>query len=629
MTIQDKVKTRIHQLLNQHGYAGIKSDQVVIQFTKPDFEGDYTLVTFGLSKIQKAKPEVIGQSIGELLLSEAPDMFSAYNVIKGFLNLSLQNDVLTSWLKTLNEPSLTNPKNKTVRMIEYSSPNTNKPLHFGHMRNIFLGDAMSRIMNSDGDEIIRANLINDRGIHICKSMLAWDRWGDGATPSSTGIKGDHFVGDFYVLFEKKLNEQLDEMLPKILQGEYTLEIPENQALLSTEIENYQNANTPEEKENHLAKIKSIAKKDLPLIRDAREILRKWEAGDEDTRSLWSRMNGWVYEGFRKTYDRMGIHFDKMYYESETYELGKEMVLHSEEEGQLYKKEDGSIWVDLEDEGLDQKILLRKDGTAVYITQDIGTAKLKFEDYPLDQSIYVIGDEQNYHMKVLQLTLKKMGEEYADKIFHLSYGMVELPDGKMKSREGNVVDADQMLDEMKAMAKERSQAAEKSLVGNTEDLDALYEMIGIGAIKFFLLRVSPKKKMLFDPEESIDLQGFTATAIQYAHARICSILRKAEKSPNEHTLSGEQIESPLERNQILKLSEYMNIIESTAQDMDPSLLCNYIYDLSRGFNAFYDKCSILNADSDSSKNLRLVIAVKTAMTIKTGMKNLGIDVPEKM
>ncbi len=630
MTLQDSIKDTIYQTLTANGYEGISADQVVVQATKPDFEGDFTLVTFGLSKIRKSSPPEVAQEVGELLLDQKSSLFSAFNVIKGFLNLSLNNAVLTDWLHHMRTENLSLPQTNMLRMIEYSSPNTNKPLHFGHMRNIFLGDAMARIFITNGDSIVKANLINDRGIHICKSMLAWKRWGQDASPESTSTKGDHFVGEYYVLFEKELQVQLNEMLPTILEGKYGMTRADEQIKLEKLLTKYREAQTQKEKDEMLKAIKAQVKNDLPYMREAREMLQLWENGDEETYALWERMNNWVYTGFEATYERMGIEFDKMYYESQTYTLGKEMVLEAYKENKLEALEDGSIWVDLESEGLDKKILLRSDGTAVYMTQDIGTARLKFEDYPLDLSIYVIGDEQNYHMKVLKLSLAKMGEPYADKIFHLSYGMVELPDGKMKSREGNVVDADQMLDEMYEMAKSRTEEAGKSLIENDDAASTLYEMIGLGAIKFFLLRVNPKKKMLFDPEESIDLQGFTATAIQYTHARIKSILRKSEEDKNcEASYEGVTINSELERHQILKLSEYLAVIGLAAQEYDPGVLCNYLYDLAKSFNSFYDKCSILKADSPESQALRIDIARWTAETLSHGMKNLGIEVPEKM
>ncbi len=630
MTIHEITREQIYNTLKEKGYSDLKLEQVVLQNTKPEFEGDYTLVTFGLAKLRKNSPEKIAEEIGSLLLAQKPALFTSYNVIKGFLNLTLQNAALVDWLQALREASFTMPQTDFIRMVEYSSPNTNKPLHFGHMRNIFLGDAMSRIFITNGEKVVKANLINDRGIHICKSMLAWQKWGNGATPESAHVKGDHFVGDFYVLFEKELNMQLEETLARVLAGDYKLSLDQDQEKLEKLLTAYNNATEEVEKNEILYKIKGLVKNDLPLMREAREMLQLWEQEDTATRKLWKQMNDWVYAGFDQTYERMGISFDKMYYESLTYTLGKEMVLEANKEEKLEQLEDGSIWVDLEDQGMDKKILLRSDGTAVYITQDIGTARLKFEDFPLDQSIYVIGDEQNYHMKVLKLTLQKLNESYAPKIYHLSYGMVELPDGKMKSREGNVIDADQMLDEMHQMAKQRTEESGKSLIEDQEQSEKLYEMIGLGAIKFFLLRVDPKKKMLFDPEESIDLQGYTATAIQYTHARIKSILRKAEQENlATGSFTAEDLSAALERQQILKMADYLSIISTVAQDYDPGVLCSYLYELAKSFNSFYDQCSILGAETPNSKSLRLSIARWTAYTLAEGMANLGIEVPDKM
>lgn len=630
MTLHDIIKENIHDILVQEGYSELQKNQVVVQNTKADFDGDFTLVTFGLSRVLKSTPDVAAEKIGALLLEKNPEFYQKYNVIKGFLNLSIQNQVLIDWLGNQQKAGLTLARNNGMIMVEYSSPNTNKPLHFGHMRNIFLGDAMSRIIAANGYDVIKANLINDRGIHICKSMLAWQNWGDGATPESTGTKGDHFVGEYYVLFETKLNEQLEDVYPQALEGTYHFALESMQTDFDTIKNKLQNSTDTDEKVKLEKELKSLLKKDLPLIRDAREMLRKWEAGDNATVALWSQMNAWVYQGFDVTYERMGIHFDKVYHESETYKLGKDMVLNALKEDQLLQKEDGSIWVDLTGEGLDEKILLRSDGTTVYMTQDLGTAQLKFDDYPLQESIYVIGDEQNYHMQVLKLTYAKMNASNADKIYHLSYGMVELPDGKMKSREGNVVDADEMLDEMKRIAKERTLEAGKTVEISDDEADVLYENIGKGALKFFLLRVNPKKKMLFNPQESIDLQGYTATAIQYTYARICSIFRKMAINLESMELKDDSVlTEDLERQQIFKISEYLNHLEQAQSEYDPSLICNYLYDLSKGFNSFYDKCSITKAESKEQQNMRLGIAKWTAITIKEGMALLGIEVPERM
>jgi len=576
----------------------IPASTIQINQTKPEFEGDYTVVLFPFLKLLRQKPDALGNTLGQYLL-EKTGIFDSFQIVSGFLNLTLKDQCWVSFLLNQVHNAHYGEKMKLDRrvMVEYSSPNTNKPLHFGHMRNIFLGHAVSEILKAAGNQVIKANLINDRGIHICKSMIAWMRYANGATPETAGIKGDHLVGDYYVRFNDAYKSEINELVAGGMEAEK-------------------------------------AEKEAPIMKEAQELLRKWEAGDPEVRALWEKMNGWVYEGFHVSYDKLGVTFDKMYYESDTYLLGKTIVEQGLNKGVLYKKEDGSVWVDLTDEGLDHKLLLRADGTSVYITQDLGTAKLKFNDFKLDQSIYVIGDEQNYHMQVLKLILKKLGEPCADGIFHLSYGMVELPTGRMKSREGTVVDADDMMAEMISLAKEQTEAAGKTEGFSPEELDRLYEMIGMGALKFYLLRVDPKKKMIFNPQESIDLHGFTATFIQYAHARICSILRKegCPLQPDNTRFQSMSFTQPLakgEKQLSLMLEQYPAIMEAAAAEYNPGALCNYSFQLAQQFNSFYDEHSISRAENEEKKQLRLMLIIMTASILRHSMHLLGIRLPEKM
>lgn len=599
MVLAEQIKQVAEQALRTL-YPGteIPAGQVTVNQTKPEFSGDYTVVLFPFVKLLRMKPDELGNNLGKYLVENA-SIFSAYQVVSGFLNLTVTDAYWSKFLTgNFNNPSFANGshKNKKV-MVEYSSPNTNKPLHFGHLRNNFLGASMAEVLKINGYDVIKANLINDRGIHICKSMIAWQRYANGATPGSTGIKGDHLVGDYYVRFNDALKEEVAALMEKGLSEE-------------------------------------AAEKKAPIMQEAQEMLRKWEEGDKDVRELWATMNGWVYKGFDETYNRLGITFDKMYYESNTYLLGKSLVEEGLTKGVLYKKEDNSVWIDLTSDGLDHKLLLRGDGTSVYITQDLGTAQLKYNDYKLDQSIYVIADEQNYHMQVLKLILKKLGEPCADGIYHLSYGMVELPHGRMKSREGTVVDADDMIDEMIRLAQQQTEEAGKTEGFTTEELSNLYRMIGLGALKFYLLRVDPKKKMIFDPKESIDLHGFTATFIQYAHARICSILRKEgiPKMP-EHELfpsfSLTQDITPAEKKLFVSLEQYPSILADAANEYNPSLLCNYSFQLAQQFNSFYDEHSIAKAENEEKKQLRLMLIIMTAQVLRHAMQLLGISLPEKM
>ena len=571
---------------------------ITVNQTKPEFKGDYTLVLFPFVKLLRQKPDELGKIIGSYLL-EKNELFSAFDIVSGFLNLTIKDNYWVNFLLNhFNDVHFgEKPKQDERVMVEYSSPNTNKPLHFGHMRNIFLGYATAEILKANGKQVVKANLINDRGIHICKSMIAWQRYANGATPQSVNEKGDHLVGDYYVKFNDAYKAEVEKLLSEGMD-------------------------------------KETAEKEAPIMKDTQEMLRKWEASDGEVRKLWAMMNGWVYEGFDKTYGRMGVDFDKVYHESETYLLGKDIVKEGLRKGVLYQKEDGSVWIDLTQEGLDQKLLLRGDGTSVYMTQDLGTAKLKFNDYKLDQSIYVIADEQNYHMQVLKLILKKLGEPCADGIYHLSYGMVELPSGRMKSREGTVVDADDMIDEMVGLAQTQTEEAGKTEGFSADELSKLYDTIGLGALKFYLLRVDPKKKMIFDPKESIDLHGFTATFIQYAHARICSILRKEgcplqPDSTKFQSFSLTQEIFPAEKKLAHALEQYPDVLEDAGKEYNPSLLCNYSFQLAQLFNSFYDEHSISKAENEEKKHLRLMLIVMTAQVLRHAMHLLGIRLPEKM
>ena len=567
-------------------------DDVLVNQTKPEFEGDYTIVLFALVKQLRKSPEQLGQELGDYLTAEETGLFTRYNVIKGFLNLTVSDNAFTKYLNDqFNNSNLgiTAPSGVKV-MVEYSSPNTNKPLHLGHLRNNFLGWSVAEILKATGNEVMKACIVNDRGIHICKSMIAWELFGNGETPESTGKKGDHFVGDYYVKFSNVHKEEMNALMEKGLS-------------------------------------KDEAEKQAPIMQRTQQMLIDWEAGKPEVMDLWKKMNAWVYEGFDETYQRIGTDFDKTYYESETYLLGRQFVEQGLQSGVFFKKEDGSIWIDLTNEGLDEKLVLRKDGTSVYITQDLGLAEEKYKAFPYNQSIYVIADEQNYHMKVLKLILKKLGKPYAEGIHHLSYGMVELPTGRMKSREGTVVDADDLVAEMVSVAARKTEESGKVEGFTPEELKELYDIIALGALKFYLLRVDPKKKMVFNPEESIDMQGFTGPFIQYTHARIKSILRKA--GDFQSLSSSTTALLPLEKELLLLLEQFATIVNQAAQEHNPSVLAIYAFSVAKTFNTFYAEHSVMNAESDEKKSLRLQICQLTAITIKNTMQLLGIRVPERM
>lgn len=571
----------------------ISIEQVLVNATKPEFEGDYTVVLFAFVKQLKKSPDALGQELGTALVTGHPELFSGFNVIKGFLNLSISNAYWLGFLQSVQGKEgfgLQATRNQTV-MVEYSSPNTNKPLHLGHLRNNFLGWSIAEILKANGYHVAKTCIVNDRGIHICKSMIAWQRYGNGATPVSTGMKGDHFVGDYYVKFNDAYKAEIAELVDGGMDT-------------------------------------AVAEKEAPIMKATQAMLLDWEAGKPEVMELWRNMNGWVYEGFDTTYKRIGSDFDKTYYESNTYLLGKDLVASGLEKKVFYQKEDSSVWIDLTADGLDEKLVQRKDGTSVYITQDIGLAVHKNQEFHADQSIYVVGDEQNYHFRVLKLICQKLGIPAADGIFHLSYGMVELPTGKMKSREGTVVDADDLVDAMISIAQQKTEELGKVKDFTTEELVELYDTIGLGALKFFLLRVDPKKKMIFNPEESIDFHGFTGPFIQYTHARIKSILRKQENAAWQTTsLGGELL--PLEMSLAKQLEIFPSVLEEAATEHDPSKIAIYVFELAKTFNTFYNQLSIGNAASEEKKILRLQLAALTAQILKTGMSLLGIQVPERM
>lgn len=567
---------------------------IQVNATKTEFEGDYTVVLFGFIKRLKKSPEALGNELGAYLVQQHNSLFSAYNVIKGFLNLMVDDAYWSGFLKdNFDNPAFGKQKaNNQKVMVEYSSPNTNKPLHLGHLRNNFLGWSTAAILKANGYDITKTCIVNDRGIHICKSMIAWQLFANGATPESTGIKGDHFVGDYYVKFNDEYKRQVSVLMA---------------------------SGMPE----------AIAEKEADIMKAAQQMLLDWEAGKPEIVELWKNMNSWVYEGFDITYKKIGSDFDRTYYESETYLLGKDLVEQGLQKGVFYKKDDGSVWIDLTADGLDEKLVMRKDGTSVYITQDIGLAVNKYEEYKYDQSIYVVGDEQIYHFKVLKLICQKLGLPSADGIYHLSYGMVELPSGKMKSREGTVVDADDIIDEMVAIAKQKTEELGKVKDFTEDELKELYNTLGLGALKFFLLRVDPKKRMVFNPEESIDFHGFTGPFVQYTHARIKSILRRMNDDSWQLTERKDTSLLPLEKTLITHHEQFAGIIEEAAVEHDPSKLAIYIFNLAKTFNSFYTEHSIMSAETEEKKILRLQLAHLTAQTIKTGMELLGIKVPERM
>lgn len=597
MKIEDKLVTSVISGLKALYGQDVPASQVQLQKTKKEFEGHLTLVVFPFLKMSKKGPEQTAQEIGEYLKANEPAV-AAFNVIKGFLNLTVAS---ATWIELLNEIHanaqygiVSADENAPLVMIEYSSPNTNKPLHLGHVRNNLLGNALANIVMANGNKVVKTNIVNDRGIHICKSMLAWQKYGKGETPESSGKKGDHLVGDYYVAFDKHYKAEVAELMEKGMS-------------------------------------KEEAEAASPLMNEAREMLVKWEAGDPEVRALWQMMNNWVYAGFDETYRKMGVGFDKIYYESNTYLEGKEKVMEGLEKGFFFKKEDGSVWADLTAEGLDHKLLLRGDGTSVYMTQDIGTAKLRFADYPIDKMIYVVGNEQNYHFQVLSILLDKLGFEWGKSLVHFSYGMVELPEGKMKSREGTVVDADDLMAEMIATAKETSQELGKLDGLTQEEADDIARIVGLGALKYFILKVDARKNMTFNPKESIDFNGNTGPFIQYTYARIRSVLRKAAEAGIviPEVLPANIELSEKEEGLIQMVADFAAVVRQAGEDYSPSGIANYVYDLVKEYNQFYHDFSILREENEDVKLFRIALSANIAKVVRLGMGLLGIEVPDRM
>ena len=606
MNIEQKLTATVIAALNTLYGQEVPEKMVQLQKTKKEFEGHLTLVVFPFLKMSKKGPEQTAQEIGEYLKQQAPELVSDYNAVKGFLNLTIASDC---WIELLNsihadaEYGITKAtEDSPLVMIEYSSPNTNKPLHLGHVRNNLLGWALANVMAANGNKVVKTNIVNDRGIHICKSMLAWLKYGNGETPESSGKKGDHLIGDYYVAFDKHYKAEVKELMAQ-----------------------YQAEGLGEEE------AKAKAEANSPLMLEAREMLRKWEANDPEVRGLWEKMNNWVYDGFDETYAQMGVGFDKIYYESQTYLEGKEKVMEGLDKGFFFRKEDGSVWADLTAEGLDHKLLLRGDGTSVYMTQDIGTAKLRFQDFPIDKMIYVVGNEQNYHFQVLSILLDKLGFEWGKGLVHFSYGMVELPEGKMKSREGTVVDADDLMASMIETAKETSAELGKLDGLTQEEAENIARIVGLGALKYFILKVDARKNMTFNPKESIDFNGNTGPFIQYTYARIQSVLRKAAEQGIEIPAvipAGLQL-STKEEGLIQMLADFKNTVKQAGTDYNPSVIANYIYELVKEYNQFYHDFSILREENEALKIFRLALSQNVGKIVKTGMGLLGIEVPERM
>jgi len=595
----------INQLLEQKLSAAIEAlygqqpvgQPLQLQPTRKEFTGDFTVIVFPLTRLSRKKPEDTGEEIGQWLVANTPEI-KAYNVIKGFLNLTLDS---ACWLNKLNE-ALKQPRfglksagpDAPLVMVEFSSPNTNKPLHLGHVRNNLLGSSLCRLLEANGNKVFKTNIVNDRGIHICKSMLAWQKWGKGETPASSGKKGDHLVGDYYVAFDKHYKQEIAALMEQGMT-------------------------------------KEAAEAASPLMAEARCMLLRWEAADPEVRQLWATMNEWVYKGFDETYRKLGVAFDKIYYESQTYLPGKDKVLEGLDKGLFIRKEDGSVWADLTAEGLDQKVLLRADGTSVYMTQDIGTAALRFAEYPIDKMVYVVGNEQNYHFQVLSILLDKLGFSWGKDLVHFSYGMVELPEGKMKSREGTVVDADDLVEEMVTTARDTSRELGKLDGLSNEEAEAIAVMVGLGALKYFILKVDPRKNMTFNPKESIDFNGNTGPFIQYTHARIRSVLRKAEASDIQLSAAAPLVDDLSEKELYLirLLNAFPDTVSEAAQAYSPAVVANYLYDLAKEYNQFYHDYSILKEENADKRTIRLLLSELTGRVLKNGMGLLGIDVPERM
>ena len=605
MNIESQIAASALKAVKELYEQDVPGKMIQLQKTKREYEGNLTLVVFPLLKTSHKKPEETADEIGKYLVENC-EAVADYNVVKGFLNLSVSTE---AWIGLLNDINA-DPKfgekqsdaDSPLVMIEYSSPNTNKPLHLGHVRNNLLGWSLSQIMAANGNRVVKTNIVNDRGIHICKSMLAWLKWGNGATPESTGKKGDHLIGDFYVAFDKHYREEVKTLTAKYIEEG----MPEEDA-------------------------EKKAKDEAPLIKEAHQMLVKWEHGDPEVRALWKKMNDWVYKGFDETYKALGVSFDKIYYESQTYLVGKAKVEEGLEKGLFFRKPDNSVWADLTKDGLDQKLLLRSDGTSVYMTQDIGTAEMRFKDFPIDKMIYVVGNEQNYHFQVLSILLDRLGFKWGKELVHFSYGMVELPNGKMKSREGTVVDADDLIAEMVNQAKVMSEELGKFKDMTDDERNEIARIVGMGALKYFILKVDARKNMLFNPAESIDFNGNTGPFIQYTYARIRSIMRKAEAEgiTIPEKLNAEMPLNDKETQLIQKVNDFQSVVEQAGKDYSPSGIANYCYELTKDFNQFYHDFSILNADTEKEKAVRLVLAKNVAKVIKNGMALLGIEVPERM
>ena len=605
MKIESRISEAVLAAVKELYGQDVPESMIQLQKTKSEFEGNLTLVVFPFLKMSKKKPEDTAQELGEYLLAHC-NVIAKFNVVKGFLNLVIAPAAWIALLNDINTDERFGEKPITdaspLVMVEYSSPNTNKPLHLGHVRNNLLGWSLAKIMEANGNKVVKTNIVNDRGIHICKSMLAWQKWGNGATPESTGKKGDHLIGDYYVAFDQHYRAEC-----KALAEQFRAEgLSEDEA-------------------------EKRAKDEAPLIKEAHEMLVKWEQGDKEVRALWKMMNNWVYEGFDETYKMMGVGFDKIYYESDTYLEGKAKVEEGLKKGLFFRKPDGSVWADLSDEGLDQKLLLRADGTSVYMTQDIGTADMRFKDYSIDQMIYVVGNEQNYHFQVLSILLDRLGFKWGKELVHFSYGMVELPNGKMKSREGTVVDADELMSEMIASAKRTSEELGKFADMTDSERNEIARIVGLGALKYFILKVDARKNMLFNPEESIDFNGNTGPFIQYTYARIRSIMRKAEAEGLvlPETLADDMPLNDKEVELVQKLNNFDVVVEQAGKDYSPNGIANYCYELTKDFNQFYHDYSILNAENNAAKTVRLMLAKNVAKVLKNGMDLLGIEVPERM
>lgn len=593
MTLEQQISVLVKEAVKMLYGVEAEDTQIQLQKTRPEFEGNLTVVVFPFVKLARKAPAQVATEIGEKLMADGSGLIARFNAVQGFLNLVIDD---AFWVKQLEAIDAEadygqQPDRNQLMMVEYSSPNTNKPLHLGHVRNNLLGYSIAKIQEANGWKVVKTNIVNDRGIHICKSMLAWLKFGNGETPESSGKKGDHLIGDYYVRFDKEYKAQIAELMAKGLDEE-------------------------------------TAKKEAPLMLEAQEMLRKWEANDPEIRALWAKMNEWVYAGFDETYQRMGVSFDKIYYESNTYLEGKSEVEKGLAAGQFYRREDGSVWADLTKDGLDEKLLLRSDGTSVYMTQDIGTAKLRFQDYPIDKMVYVVGNEQEYHFKVLSILLDRLGFPFGKELVHFSYGMVELPNGKMKSREGTVVDADDLMDKMVEDAKEISKDKVNTLQGITEaEADEIARKVGLGALKYFILKVDPRKNMLFNPAESIDFNGNTGPFIQYTYARIQSVLRKADPQDLEISTSRQLEEKELAL--IQRLCEYPSVVRNAGDDFSPAVICNYAYALACDFNSFYHDLSILNEKDEQKRSLRLLLAKNVAKVLQSAMALLGIEMPDRM